>query len=389
MNRARSGRILEIDGLRGIAIFLVLLWHYVVVMTQASHGSLLAYGLAPLRLTWSGVDLFFVLSGFLIGGILLDARRSGTYFATFYRRRFFRIVPVYATFFVLFLVAVCCGGEHWRGSAGRWLFTHPLPWYSFPLFLQNVFVAYRGSFDPLSTSVTWSLAVEEQFYLTLPLLVRILSPRRLFQVLATTAAAAPVLRTMAFYCLPHGGIVAYVLTPMRADSLLIGVLSAMLVRSPRALAAFECRRRLFKFVVGILAAAALCAIPLGCANFTSAVLSTVGYSWLALLYALVLLLAVSGPPGRLSRFLRTRWLRSLGQVAYGTYLMHVTVLGVCFGLVLGHDPRIASLAELGVTVLAVAVTLAVASISWTFFEKRMVRIGQRQSYSEPTNSTAG
>jgi peptidoglycan/LPS O-acetylase OafA/YrhL len=68
------GRILELDGIRGIAIGLVLLHHF--FMIESRPGSLLAYLLIPLRLAWSGVDLFFVLSGFLIGGILLDARGS-------------------------------------------------------------------------------------------------------------------------------------------------------------------------------------------------------------------------------------------------------------------------------------------------------------------------
>src|SRR5215831_10187703 len=84
-----SRRIAELDGLRGLAIFLVLMFHY-IKNSVVLHGFWYSWGLAPLRLTWSGVDLFFVISGFLIGGILLDARESHEYYRTFYLRRFFR-----------------------------------------------------------------------------------------------------------------------------------------------------------------------------------------------------------------------------------------------------------------------------------------------------------
>ena len=89
-------RIPELDGLRGIAIGMVLIWHFFAVPARFAPATLLAYTMIPLRLLWTGVDLFFVLSGFLIGGILLDARDSSNYFRVFYTRRFFRIVPAYA-----------------------------------------------------------------------------------------------------------------------------------------------------------------------------------------------------------------------------------------------------------------------------------------------------
>ncbi|HEX3770832.1 MAG TPA: acyltransferase, partial [Polyangiaceae bacterium] len=186
-------RIPEVDGLRGLAIVLVMLWHYVAIVVEPPRHSVAAYAVSSLRLAWSGVDLFFVLSGFLIGGILIDERTSPRYLANFYRRRFFRIVPLYALVCGLFWAAVLLGGAKRYGVAGHWLFGDPLPWYSFPLFVQNAFIAIRGTFDPMPTGVTWSLAIEEQFYLTLPLLVRHLSRRRLVQVLATAALAAPVL----------------------------------------------------------------------------------------------------------------------------------------------------------------------------------------------------
>jgi hypothetical protein len=107
----QTSRIPELDGLRGIAIGMVIVWHYFSTVVQASLGSSLSYLVAATRLTWSGVDLFFVLSGFLIGGILLDAREATNYFRVFYRRRFFRIVPIYAAVLLIFpiLASSACG----------------------------------------------------------------------------------------------------------------------------------------------------------------------------------------------------------------------------------------------------------------------------------------
>src|ERR1700731_3519067 len=96
LSTSLSGRIPELDGIRGIAIAMVVVYHFFLLPIQAPPAALLSYVKAAGRLAWSGVDLFFVLSGFLIGGILLDARDSLNYFQVFYTRRFFRIVPIYA-----------------------------------------------------------------------------------------------------------------------------------------------------------------------------------------------------------------------------------------------------------------------------------------------------
>jgi peptidoglycan/LPS O-acetylase OafA/YrhL len=92
---AVASRLPELDGVRGIAILMVLVWHYAVYEFQPEPGSIGAYALACLRLSWSGVDLFFVLSGFLIGGILIDNQQSNNYFKVFYVRRVCRIFPLY------------------------------------------------------------------------------------------------------------------------------------------------------------------------------------------------------------------------------------------------------------------------------------------------------
>ena len=133
-----------------------------------------------LCLTGSGVDLFFVISGFLITGILVEKRGSAHFFRTFYVRRALRILPLY---FLLLLSYVVCAGL-WNESSPTWMhqFAHPLPWWSYLTLTQNIAMAMRGDFGPLWLSVTWSLAVEEQFYWVMPVLVAVLSPRWWFIV---------------------------------------------------------------------------------------------------------------------------------------------------------------------------------------------------------------
>ena len=102
-------RIPELDGIRGLAMVLVLVWHYLVVQVQVPPGSPAAYALKLFSLTWAGVDLFFVLSGFFISGILMDNRNGECYYRTFYMRRFCRIFPLYYLLLGIFAVMVFSG----------------------------------------------------------------------------------------------------------------------------------------------------------------------------------------------------------------------------------------------------------------------------------------
>src|SRR5260370_16118577 len=156
-----SGRIPELDGIRGIAIGMVLISHFFAIVSRP--GSPLAYSLVPLRLDWSAVALFFVLSGFLIGGILLDARESSNYFRVFYTRRFFRIVPIYVVLLVsASFVRYLADAGMIRGYGE--IFAGRLSWWYFPAFLQNIGMSIQQVWGTLPLAPAWSLAVEEPFY---------------------------------------------------------------------------------------------------------------------------------------------------------------------------------------------------------------------------------
>ena len=134
-----SARIPALDGLRGVAILLVLLRHAVFGVSSVqgieTHSPATFLFLAAGQLTWSGVDLFFVLSGFLIGGILLDARPSPRYFQTFYLRRAYRILPLYFVVIGLSLLPHLLA-EFSLARAAR-TSPLPIPWWAYALFIQN------------------------------------------------------------------------------------------------------------------------------------------------------------------------------------------------------------------------------------------------------------
>ena len=110
-NPRLAGRLTELDGLRGLAIFLVVFFHYLIGSFRMPVKPWQTQALALFGLTWTGVDLFFVLSGFLIGGILYDAKDSASYFKTFYLRRIHRIFPIYFILFALFVVGIRVAGR--------------------------------------------------------------------------------------------------------------------------------------------------------------------------------------------------------------------------------------------------------------------------------------
>ena len=205
-------KIREIDGLRAAAILLVVAWHYL----GAPGG--------PQSLPWrlfifgrSGVDLFFVLSGYLITSILLHNRSSPRYFSAFYGRRAFRILPVYAVMLMIFFAARLPG-------AGRTLFDGPLPWWSYVLGIQNIWMSLYQSYGAVWLNGTWSLAIEEQFYLLFPLIVFWLPPAWLPRFLAAMLIISPLGRIISYEAGDRFSY--YVLTPFRADILAVGGLIA-------------------------------------------------------------------------------------------------------------------------------------------------------------------
>jgi peptidoglycan/LPS O-acetylase OafA/YrhL len=362
-----GGRVPELDGLRGLAILLVLGMHWFGVTHPElmRHAAFfwLAYG-------FSGVDLFFVLSGFLVGGILLDARDSPAYFRAFYFRRICRIFPLYYLFFSLVILRAVFTTGIPSGDARQ------LPFYA--LFLQNFTLAFTPLTGLPHMQVTWSLAIEEQFYLTLPLLIRFVPRQRLPHVLCAAIAAVPVIRILVAD--QYGAFAAYTLTFCRADALLLGVLAAWAFRDARAWSWIVARRSTLRTaVIALLLGIVFMRAGLR-ENIYSFGMARMGYSLFGLFYTCLLLLTLTRADSPLAGFFRLTPLRLTGSVAYCVYLIHMPVNDALHHWLLADTPQTRTLTGFAVTLLAIPAVALVAMLSWRMLEKPLIAIGHRSSY---------
>jgi len=369
---ARQRRIPQLDGLRGIAVLLVVLYHFVPSLGLAGIGFQRSF-----HFGWCGVDLFFVLSGFLIGGILLDAKESPSYFRTFYFRRFYRIFPLYYIWIFLYAVLAAGAFSHLPASiAIAWPGARPVIVYG--LFLQNVVHKDLSGIAAAWLGPLWSLSVEEQFYLIMPLAVRFLPKRRLVQLLMASIVLAPVGRALA-YAWIHSSAAWYVSTPLRADALAMGVLLATALRDERWKARLT-RSRLP--IYGMIAV-------LGCGVFCLAVWSPAtemraramwGFSCLDAFFAVIMLLALMRPRGWWSSFCQLGLLRNAGGLSYCVYIIHFAVLEICGGIIIFRFHEWPLPAHIGGVLMASLVTWAIAKTSWRYLESPMIRRGHAYGY---------
>ena len=369
----KSNRIPSLDGIRGLAICLVLLWHIPVLTLYGNtpNHPLLSWLVDLGRFTWSGVDLFFVLSGFLIGGILLDAAESSTYYWTFYIRRAYRILPLYVATLIVTVVIYGTNGWAFAKVAAE------LSWFLF--FLHNFrVVAAGGAYAFSGLGMMWSLAVEEQFYLTLPLVIRLVRKRTLCWLLVAAVLAAPLLRIFVMFVLKLPWIAAYILTPCRADTLCLGVLIAIAIRNPSLWGTFTRNRRYLYTVFALVSVLGACLLVSDVKPFTSQLFG-LEYSLLALFYALLLLCTLVSSV--LSSIFSFRPLRFMGSIAYGIYLLHGLVMFALFKS-LEHFGRSGIEWTLLTRLMSVPIVIGVAAFSWKYFEKPLVKRGHRYRYSD-------
>jgi peptidoglycan/LPS O-acetylase OafA/YrhL len=373
-------RLIELDGLRGFALIMILVFHALSQEGQYPAGTLLAYLQRSVGLGWTALDLFFVLSGFLIGGILMDARDSPAYFKTFYARRFFRIVPVYFAWVLFYvLVAGFAADLVVKFSNSGLRPTLDFSIWSHFLFLQNSFDFHFAGIAGAWFGHLWSLAVEEQFYLVAPLAVRLVPPRYLKWVLALVVLFAIAAR-LYFRFVHHMPITMITTrTLSRMDSLAIGMLAAILVRS-------ESERRwlgqnlvTLRAILGLLTVGVVFLFFFSYGSLTRG-MQTIGFTWMAAFYAAVLLLAVQNRSGWLAGFLRMPLLLELGSVSYCVYLVHLVVNVTLHALLLHHSPQISSFSGALVTLLAVVIAYGIAKLSWLYFEGPLQRRGHAFRY---------
>jgi peptidoglycan/LPS O-acetylase OafA/YrhL len=387
----KASRIPELDGLRGMAILFVLLFHYVYFanvengVAPPSNG-FVAHGQQLFAMGWAGVDLFFVLSGFLIGGILLDARSSPRYFGTFYARRFYRIIPLYYLWIGVYFLLVL-GPFHGptallSGNLEKWT---SVPIYF--LFLQNSVKIAHATFGTAWLGALWSLAVEEQFYLVMPLAIYFLSRRRLVQLLFLAVVGAPVVRVAVAHFVPAHPAAQYVLTPCRADALAMGVLLAIGWREERWKAAFL-RYRTTIYAVSLFLLVGVVYLALWKPSQYTPTMAVWGFSCVDAFFASLLAIAVMVPSGMWAYVCRWRFLAELGRVSYCMYVIHSAVNLLCHVILAHQTPRFLGWPSAGVTALAALLSYGLACLSWTFFENPLLKRGHAYQYFPRSSATA-
>jgi peptidoglycan/LPS O-acetylase OafA/YrhL len=331
-------RLPQLDGIRGFAAVAVVVAHFFGEP---------ASGLEQLQFGWLGVEVFFVLSGFLIGGIILDELGRPGFWRSFYVRRTARILPPYvaAVAFVLSLGATVS------------------PW-AYLTFTHNFVFAARGM-DAYYTHPLWTLAVEEQFYLLLPLLVAITPRRALLPALIALFCAAPLFRLLVT---PVNPTAASVLLFGRMDMLLAGVIGAWGLRN------LDLRPHLLLLRLApmpLLFAASAIHFLISFADFT-----IWGQGLIAMGVASFLVALALGAP-EFRGVLSHRVSVFFGTISYSLYLVHQPLNTLLHRRLLGAEPDVGSPAQIGVTLAAMGGSVLLAWASWELVERHLLVAARR------------
>lgn len=307
-----SGKLPALDGLRGIAVLMVMLYHWTILPPSnfdAPAFSLLGSG-------WMGVDLFFVISGFLITGILLDSKGQKHYYKNFWIRRSLRILPLYYLFLFLVFAVMPLFVKVDTTETGP---INPL-WYW--ALLSNIYYSVKAHWIHATLDCTWSLSIEEQFYWFWPFAVALLSRQNIYRLCLGLIALAPICRTLLWYAGTEP-IHGYVLTFCRTDALAFGGLIAIFWRSGKPKTYFLKLGRTFTFTTALPLVAMLLYRN---GDLLDPLVRTAGLTIIGFFFTGLLCLALSASTrGNFHRALITKPLLFLGKYSYCLYLCHLPI----------------------------------------------------------------
>lgn len=332
----------ELQGLRGLAVLGVVFYH--------SRPRLAGTPLyTPAEWGWTGVNLFFVLSGFLITSILLDSRGKPHYFRNFYGRRALRIWPVY-----VLTLALCYLKADWFVGEPAGVAIRTAPWWAYIFFVQNLFhLALPPGIGP-----TWSLAIEEQYYFLWAPLVRFLRrPWMMAGALGTALVASPLLR------MTHFGWITPTDTVTHLDGIAMGSLIAL------GLYTLPLGRRTWLVLggCGVLVGFALAGTVAGGTAFLDTAL-TCGFGGTVLAA-----ISSTGAHNPLNVVLRRGPLAYYGKISYGLYMIHIMVF-IYYGWFDARMDKYGMAGDLAVVGVRLAASTVAATLLWYGFESRILKL---------------
>lgn len=323
-----------------------------------------------------GVDLFFVLSGFLITGILFDSLGDESFFRKFYARRALRIFPLYYGVVLVFFALTPI--LHFQWGFHGWLIA---------LYLQNFDPSSAMSFSPgrgIGVYHFWSLDIEEQFYLVWPAVVFFLRSRRAVLIATVVGSAGALILRFILLGMGTSVLAIHVATICRLDSLLIGGTLAMLYRM-RAWTYVQRWAPLVFSIAAILIVASIMAEDALEAHARLNTYWTDGIRYTVLAIGFACLVAWSLQAGSVcERIFNARWLRFLGKYSYGIYVLHVFAIGALRSRIrpaLFHLTHSKVLAVVLGGFIALGVGILAAYLSYQLFEKKFLRLKHHFDYT--------
>lgn len=356
-----SGHLKELDGLRGLAISLVIFFHLFPYFQLS-------------KLGWVGVDLFFVLSGFLITGILIDTSDTKHYWRNFFIRRILRIFPLYYLTLILFILLAESSDDFRTNPVVNYAyFSENQVW--FWLYLSNIKMFIEGEWLPsLIFNPFWSLSIEEQFYIFWPLFIYNLKGRNLAIVIVSLVVGGILVRIF-LVTMNYSSLSIYVFTFSRLDAILLGSLISLMVRVEKWRIYLEHSVP----VIFVLALSGLLGIAVVNKSFNPYLesLQLYGYTLIAIFFSALLLITISNNKLNIKHVFQNPFLVFMGKYSYALYIFHWPLY------LLLNDPlkKILTIyfsnntvVELGVSFVALIFTILASLFTWNLFEKHFIKL---------------
>lgn len=373
-NNDKLRYIIELDGLRGIAILLVMIYHF-STYKFITHNVLDRAITHIFKTGWIGVILFFVLSGFLITSILLNSKNSDHYFSTFYIKRLLRIFPLYYLYLALvFFVIYPLFFDHASSVEQSKMVVAKDAQVWFWFYLANIKEFISGTFFGGSVSHLWSLSIEEQFYVVWPIIVLFFPVKNLKFLSIVLVIIAVILRIVFYFKGISPGLI-YSFTLTRMDSIIMGALVAIIVYQGTVI---KYNRVKIIFIIFTLLSIGML-YSLGKRAGSHAIIYTIGFSIIGIAFALLVTLLQSPTPFLFRYLFSNKILVFFGKYSYALYLIHPFVKQLVTRYLPIPGTSLGSIFPIGLffIVICFCVSITFALLSWNLYEKWFLKLKKR------------